>query len=194
MKTGTKTTIGAGVIGFLALTGAGVEGSKHMVGPTGEPQALDASMFAQGAPEAPGIDITTPVNAPRPEVYKRFTTTQGWKTFLDASSDIDLRIGGQWEVYFDPQAKIGSNGCQVLSYLPNEMVAFTWNAPPKFPAERAMRTWVVVTLADAKDGITNVRLRHFGFPDQGNWPEVKTYFVNAWPRVLKALADSFQSR
>jgi len=189
MKTGTKLAIG---VGFFALFAMGVGGAKKMIGPTGEPQAVDATMFVGGGMDAPGIDITTILNAPVAEVYKTFTTSEGWKKFLEAETAIDLRIGGPWEVYFDPQAKIGSNGCQVLSYVPNEMVSFSWNTPPSFADERAKRTWVVVTFSDAGNGKAGVRLRHFGFVPEGKWPEVRTYFAEAWPNVLKALADSFQ--
>ena len=169
----------------------GVADMKSMVGPTGEPQAVNAGFFVAGGMEAPGIDVSALVSAPRSDVYRRFTTSDGWKSLLGTQADIDLRIGGPWEIYFDPNAKIGSNGCQVLSYVPDEMVSFSWNAPPKFPDERAKRTWVVVTFTDAADGKTSVRLRHFGFASDAQWPEVKQYFINAWPKVLGALATSF---
>lgn len=186
-----KLAIGIGALGLFAM---GVGGVKKMVGPTGEPQAVDASMFVGGGMDAPNIDISAVVGAPLAEVYQTFTTSAGWKKFLMAETAIDLRIGGPFEVYFDPEKKIGSNGCQVLSYVPNEMVSFSWNAPPKFAEERAKRTWVVVTFADAGEGKTAVRLRHLGFTSEGKWPEIKTYFTNAWPNVLKALSDSFQAK
>ena len=48
---------------------------------------------------------------------------------------MDLRIGGPFELYFGgpdvPHDQRGSNGCQVLTYVPGEMLSFTWNAPPK---------------------------------------------------------------
>lgn len=186
-----KLAIGLGALGLLAM---GVGGVKKMVGPTGEPQAVDASMFVGGGMDAPGIDISSTVNAPRSDVYKQFTTSEGWKKFMGGETAIDLRIGGPWEIYFNPETKIGSNGCQVLSYVPNEMVSFSWNTPPKFAEERAKRTWVVVTFTDAGEGKTAVRLRHLGFTPEGKWPEIKAYFTNAWPNVLKALSDSFQAK
>lgn len=180
--------------GLLALFAIGAAGDRNMLGPTGEPQAVDAAMFVGGGMEAPGIDISTTVNAPVADVYKTFTTSAGWKKFLEADTAIDLRIGGPWEVYFNADTRIGSNGCQVLSYVPDEMVSFSWNTPPKFAEERAKRTWVVVTFAKETDGKTLVRLRHFGFIETGKWPEVKQYFAKAWPNVLSALAESFAKR
>ncbi|MBL8885110.1 MAG: SRPBCC domain-containing protein [Phycisphaerales bacterium] len=189
MKTRTKLALG-----LVALLAMGAGGDGKMIGPTGEPQAVDASMFVGGGMDAPGIDINTVVNAPVAEVYKSFTTSAGWKKTMGVETAIELRIGGPWEIYFDPQTKIGSNGCQVLSYVPNEMVSFSWNTPPKFEQERAKRTWVVVTFADAGSGKTTVRLRHLGFTGEGKWPEVKAYFASAWPNVLKALSESFEGK
>ncbi|MBX3388161.1 MAG: SRPBCC domain-containing protein [Phycisphaeraceae bacterium] len=195
MNTRKNAIRGMGVGLAVALLFAfGVGGVKSMVGPTGEPQAVDSAMFVAGGMEAPAIDVSIAVNAPRGDVYNRFTTSDGWKKFMGTQADLDLRIGGQWEIYFDPNAKIGSNGCQVLSYVPDEMVSFSWNAPPKFSEERAKRTWVVVTFTDAAGGKSNVRLRQFGFATDGNWPEVKEYFVKAWPRVLDALKESYEEK
>lgn len=192
MKRAKAIAVGAGVV-VAAGIGMGIAGNP-LVGPTGEPQAVDASMFIGGGMEAPGIDIQTIVNGPRDEVYKRFTTSEGWKQFLMADSAIDLRIGGLWEIYFNSETKIGSNGCQVLSYVPNEMVSFSWNAPPKFADERAKRTWVAVTFTDEGSGKTQVRLRHLGFTADANWQEVRKYFAAAWPSVLKKLSESFDKK
>lgn len=137
-----------------------------------------------------GFEVTQVVRAPVAAVYGRFTTSAGWKAFLGAESVIDLRVGGAWEVYFGDD-KIGSNGCQVLSYVPDEMVSFSWNAPPKF-AERALRSWCVVHFSKQGEQNTVVRLQHLGFSDSDKWMDVKGYFENAWPNVLGALAKSFE--
>ncbi|MFO0859561.1 MAG: SRPBCC domain-containing protein [Phycisphaerales bacterium] len=182
-----------GTLALIGLAGVGAGSLDPMRGPTGEPQAVDASFFVAGGMAGPGVDVSQPVAAPREEVFKRFTTSDGWKTFLDADAVIDLRPGGPWEVYFNPETKIGSNGCQVLSYVPDEMVSFSWNAPPQFAAERAKRTWVVVTFT-AEGGNTVVRLRQFGFGEGGDWSKVKPYFQKAWPNVLKALSESYEKK
>ncbi len=189
-----RTTACALVIGGLVLSAAGdatlgPSAGNTMTGPTGEPIAVDAGMFPNGGIGVQGFEITQSVNAPVAAVYERFTTSAGWKKFLGAEAAIDLRVGGSWEVYFG-EDKIGSNGCQVLSYIPNEMVSFSWNAPPTF-AERAQRTWCVVHFTKDGENKTSVRFQHYGFSESGNWKKVQGYFEKAWPNVLKALAASF---
>jgi len=189
-----RTTACALVIGGLVLSAAGdatlgPSAGNAMKGPTGEPIAVDAGMFPNGGIGVQGFEITQSVNAPVAAVYERFTTSAGWKKFLGAEAAIDLRVGGSWEVYFGDD-KIGSNGCQVLSYIPNEMVSFSWNAPPTF-AERAQRIWCVVHFTKDGENKTSVRFQHYGFSESGNWKKVQGYFEKAWPNVLKALAASF---
>lgn len=190
-----RTTAGVLVMGGLMLVAAGdaalgPSAANTMKGPTGEPIAVDAAMFPNGGMSTQGFEISQSVNAPVAAVYERFTTSAGWKKFLGVETAIDLRIGGSWEIYFGAD-KIGSNGCQVLSYIPGEMVSFSWNAPPSF-AERAQRSWCVVHFARDGEDKTTVRFQHYGFSDAGNWKQVQGYFEKAWPNVLKALARSFE--
>lgn len=127
------------------------------------------------------------------EVFHCWTTSEGFKSFMSVESNIELRVGGKFEIYFsmDPPAGLrGSEGCQVLAYIPDEMLAFSWSAPPKFPKEREQRALVVVTMMLAEGG-TKVRLVHTGFGEGGQWPEVRQYFDNAWGMVLGALTQKF---
>lgn len=159
--------------------------------------SIDGSIFpASGMVE--GLVKETVVKASPEEVFRMWGTAEGIKSFLGAEARIELRIGGPFEIYFGgadvkPEDR-GSIGCQVLSYVPNEMISFSWNAPPKFPAERAQRAWVVVTMGPEGDGLTRVRLVHTGFGEGGQWGEVRAYFDSAWTGVLGALKGKFEKK
>ena len=103
-----------------------------------------------------------------------------------AGSSIDLRIGGPFELYFLADAEPGqrgSEGCVYLSYIPDEMISFTWNAPPHLSL-RTTNTWVVLTFTDGGDGATHVRLVHAGFLEGEDWDDYRDYFDAAWDSVL----------
>lgn len=138
------------------------------------------------------------VDAPAAEVWRVWTTGAGAQEFFAPHVRIDLRVGGDFEVFFNtaaPEGERGSEGCHVLSYLPEEMISFEWNFPPKIPALRAAgaHTFVVVQLFDAGDGKTRVRLTHLGWQEGEDWDKGLAYFDKAWPWVLGNLQKRFVS-
>ena len=100
----------------------------------------------------------------------------------ELTANIELAIGGAYEWLWDGET--GSNDCQVLSYIPDRMLSFSWNAPPTQPESRAKRTWVVVELTP-KGSSTHVRLTHLGFGTAPHWDETFEYFSAAWEHVLQ---------
>jgi len=133
------------------------------------------------------------------EVWPLWTTSEGLAAWLLPDSHVELRIGGPFELYFMPEAPEGtrgSEGCRILSYVPERMLSFTWNGPPVLPETREARTWVVLDL-DAVEGGTRVRVTHLGWPESGwstegsQWPDTFAYFEAAWAKVLEALVKHF---
>ena len=129
---------------------------------------------------------------PLDEVWKQWTTHEGLMTFFGEDNRIELFPGGAFEIYFmmdNPYGLRGSEGCKVLSFLPQRMLSFSWNAPPKFPDIRSAeyKTWVVVEFEEAKKGETKVTLTHLGWLQEPQWDEVYDYFVEAWDIVLDRL-------
>lgn len=157
---------------------------------------IDTSLFVSHGRVGEGLVKEIQVAASPREVFEAWTTSEGIQGFLGVESTVELAIGGAMELYFGrsigmPVGEQGSEGCQVLSYVPDEMFSFSWNAPPKFPEERTKRSWVVVTMRPV-DGGTLVRLRHVGFGEDGHWGEVEAYFDRAWTNVLQALKEHLE--
>lgn len=157
------------------------------------------------AERPPAIAVERIVNAPVSEVWAKWTTSEGVTSFLESPAKIELRQGGPFEIYFAPDAPEGlrgSEGCTVLSWLPERMLSVTWNAPPKYPGVRnGHRHTFVVVWMDAIDPVTTrVRLTHDGWPSEAEagalaeeWKGTREYFVKAWPNVLSALAEEFST-
>lgn len=137
------------------------------------------------------------VALPPARVWALWTTEAGLASWL-APATIDLRPGGRYEVWFDEDAPVGSRGgegVRVLAFLPERMLAITWNAPPHLATTRDQRTQVVVEFT-AVDGGTHVRLTHHGWPASGladaasEWPATFAYFERAWGMVTQRLATA----
>jgi uncharacterized protein YndB with AHSA1/START domain/uncharacterized protein YciI len=137
------------------------------------------------------------VDAPRDSVWTAWTTPDGIATFSAPEANIELRVGGRYEWLFlpdtEPAGSRGGEGCRILSYLPKEMLSFTWNAPPKFPEARRYRTRVVLQFADAGPGQTRVTLTHLGWGEDKMWDPVYDYFDAAWSSVLTNLQSRFSA-
>ncbi|MEM1414217.1 MAG: SRPBCC domain-containing protein [Myxococcota bacterium] len=157
--------------------------------------AIDESLFVASGMDVARFEVEERIAAPPERIFAAFATAAG---FVDAFgperealvAHIDLAIGGRYEWLFD--GAVGSNGCQVLSYLPGRMISFSWNAPPTQPAQRAKRTWVVVELAP-EDGGTHVRLTHLGFGPGPAWETTRAYFEEAWPHVVATMKANLEA-
>jgi uncharacterized protein YndB with AHSA1/START domain len=128
----------------------------------------------------------------------RLHTSEGAATFFAPQANIRLEPGGPYEILFQPSAprgERGAEGMRVLAFVRERVLAFEWNAPPKFPEIRngPHRSFVVVQLAPAGEGRTRVGLHHGGFGEGGRWSEVRAYFDPAWDWVLANLAKRFDA-
>lgn len=141
------------------------------------------------------IHKTRLVQSSLDEVWWRWTTHEGLLTFFGADNHIELRPGGAFEIYFimdAPSGSRGGEGNQILSYLPKQMLSFSWNAPPSIPEIRNQdhRTWVVVQFEETTPGQSRVSLDHLGWLDGAAWDETFAYFDKAWDMVLNSLVES----
>ena len=154
----------------LALVGTAalLVGAATLPDPTRSDIA--ASSFAASGLVAEGITVEATWPVSPDEAFALMTDPTAWKEHFQLQTNIDLAIGGRFELLFgagaEPPAPVGSQGsegCQILSYIPGEMLSFSWNAPPSFD-ERAQHTWVVITFSPGTEGgTTNLRLRHVVF-------------------------------
>jgi uncharacterized protein YndB with AHSA1/START domain len=89
----------------------------------------------------------------------------------------------------NPVGLRGSETCKILSFLPNELLSFSWNAPPHFESVRnsTYKTWVVVQFFPISESQTRIKLAHVGWPSGDDWDLVFNYFDKAWQMVLEGI-------
>ena len=128
------------------------------------------------------------------QVWNAWTTTEGVKTFFSSDAKVELAVGGSYEIYFILEAPYGSRGsedCRVLSYLPMEMLSFSWNAPQDFGDLRKKHTIVVLQFEEVEPGKVKVVLSQLGWGKEKNWDKLYDYFDKAWSYVLGNLKKRF---
>jgi uncharacterized protein YndB with AHSA1/START domain len=135
------------------------------------------------------------VNASVEAVWHAWTTPEGAVTFFAPRANLQLAVGGPYELYFDLDAPEGSRGgesLKLLSFLPMEMLSFEWTAPPQYPSVRqGPRTWVVIQFYPLSRNEVRVRLTHLGWREGEEWDKVFQYFKRAWDTVLGRLEYRF---
>ncbi len=140
-----------------------------------------------------GIVNTTPA-----ELWKVFSTAEGFKAFGVAQCEMDFKPGGLIKTHYDPKGVIGDDGTvynRILAYEPERMIAFRIDKPPaKFPFPNAwQQTWSVATLTDLGDGRTALRLTGMGYTADEESQKMRAFFKagNAWS--MKKLQTKFET-
>ena len=153
---------------------------------------IDPSTFAAQGIVQRRVEHEVVVAASPRDAWEAWVDPARVTNFLGAQARIDLRIGGRYEIIFLPDApegQQGAEGCRILAYLPGEMLAFSWNAPPQLAEIRSSHTWVVVTFHGSPEGPTRIRLVQTGFGEGPVWDEDVAYFNRAWGTVLRGCRD-----
>ncbi len=151
--------------------------------------AVMATSFSAKAEETEMIEVARLIGAPIAEVWDAWTTKEGFNAVFDGPvlDNIRLEMGGPYEIHWDTSAaegERGSEGCTILSFVPERMLSFTWNAPPSLGEMRGKHSYVVIDFQPLGADLTRVTLRHAGFGDGPEWEPVRAYFEPAWPWVM----------
>lgn len=154
------------------------------------PSPVPIEARAQG--RAIVFDVT--VDKTPAEVFRLWSTPEGVQAFLAPGARIEPRVGGLYQVTFDPAgdpegARHGTQGARVLRIVPEREIAFEWTFPPLGVElhTKPYPTWVEVRLSpsEARPGATRVRFAHRGFASGGKWDLAFEMFRDAnWPLVL----------
>ncbi len=137
------------------------------------------------------------LTVPLVEVWKAWTTSEGVVTFFAPKANIQLKVGGPYELYFDLKAPLGfqgTEGCRLLGFEQTGSLAFDFIAPPQFPNVRRLSTRVDVGFEEVqKGGIVKVSLAHSGFLEGEEWDESFEFFTLSWDLVLGRLQHRFSA-
>jgi len=138
------------------------------------------------------------VSIPPETAWKTWTTIEGVTSFFAPKANVDAKIGGPYELFFDlkaPKGFQGTEGCRVLRLEPPKNLTFEFIAPPQFPNVRRVRTRVDVLFDEVlKGGLVKVSLVHSGFVEGEEWDESFDFFSWSWELVLGRFQHRFSVR
>jgi len=156
------------------------------------------------------IRIELVAGRPPSEVYKLWTTEAGVTKWFAPAARVDPRVGGRYEIIFDPATDPdgsvrGTKGAKILELVPDKKLVFEWIAfegqeragyggPPVMPEPERSRekTRVEVVFEPAPGDVSKTRivLVHNGFREGATWDAALVYFrERGWPGVLRQLTE-----
>ncbi len=123
--------------------------------------------------------------------WKKWTTPNGICAFLGEDANIELKINGKFEVH-NSLYNLHAKNCKILSYLPQEMLSFSWKPPSKFKylEDKQHSIWVVVYFDAVNDSMTRVSIRQAGFGQTNAWKSYFKWSKSNWEDILNQLALS----
>lgn len=150
------------------------------------------------------------INAAPAEVWRIFTTAEGYERAGVAHAEVDLRIGGTIQVHYDPEGRLGDADTlvnEILAYEPERMLALRIEQVPTDFAHRdaLAGTWTVIYLNPAGEGMTQVRIVGLGYTDQPQSQALRKFFSERhratldriakgyWPQCAKCAAEAAAS-
>src|SRR5687768_1631355 len=151
--------------------------------------AVLAAAFMVSAVHAAEPQVTEGfVNAPVADVWRIFTTSEGFKATGVAHAEVDLRIGGTIRTHYDPKGTLGDPGTivnEILAYEPERMLTIRIKqAPASFPYRTAMRsTWTVLYFTPSGE-MTHVRIVGLGYQDDPESQAMRTFFTEGNRQTL----------
>jgi len=126
------------------------------------------------------------VNAPVAEVWRIFTTSEGYLATGAAQADVRLAMGGEIRSHYDAKGTLGDAETivnEILAYEPERMLAIRIKqAPASFPHRDAVAgTWTVIYFAPAGE-MTQVRIVGLGYNDSPASQAMRKFFAegNRW--------------
>jgi uncharacterized protein YndB with AHSA1/START domain len=128
--------------------------------------ALNCGMSPAAVPPVTEVFI----NAPVAEVWRLFTTSEGFKATGAAQAEVDLRVGGAIRSRADTKGKLGDPDTtidEILAFDPEHMLALRpQHMPTGFPGQTALaEVWTVIYFTKSGEDMTHVKIVGLGYTD-----------------------------
>jgi uncharacterized protein YndB with AHSA1/START domain len=136
------------------------------------------------------------VNAPITEVWKVWSTSEGYRSLGVALAEVDLRVGGLIRSRYGADGVLGDDQTienEILAFEPPRMIAIRIHKPPAgFPFKEAWKhTWSVVTLTSLAGGRTHIRAASLGYDTDAESLAMRHFFERGNAQTIKALVAHF---
>lgn len=138
------------------------------------------------------------INAPVAEVWRLFTTSEGFKATGVAQAAVDLRVGGAIRSRADAQGQLSDPDTtvdEILAFDPEHMLAIrTQQASGDFPRTGLDGTWTVIYFTKSGEDMTHVKIVGLGYTDTEPSQALRTFREKRNRTLLDRLAKPYAAQ
>lgn len=145
---------------------------------------------------AKAVQLSATVDATPQEAFDAFATEEGFKAWAVPFAKIDLRVGGEIEASYDPNAVVGGPDNiknRIDAYIPGRLlVIHNVQAPAALPGREAFaKTATIIEFKQVAEGQTEVTVTNIGYGDTPDDAAAYAHFEWGNAYTLDALAKHF---
>ena len=143
------------------------------------------------------LNFSIRLNCQPHRAFQMFTTNNNLESWLTELADVEPKISGKYELFWDPSDKENNStiGCKVTAIEQDKYITFEWKGPKQFKhfmnnADPLTHVVVVFIPSVSNSNLyTDVVLVHSGWRNTPEWEEARQYFDKAWSGALNKLKD-----
>ena len=123
------------------------------------------------------------ISAPVEEVWKAYTTSDGWTGWAAPKAEIDLRVGGRIRTAYE--GEIGgenTNTLQIVNYVPNRLLTLRADVSENWPdimKKDADRLSNVVLFESTGPDTTQIQSFGIGYTNAPEYEQLMSFFIRA---------------
>lgn len=121
--------------------------------------------------------------APIEEVWRAYTTAEGWTAWASPKAEVDLRVGGTILTAY--QGEIGgsnTNTLHIVNYVPERLLTLRAELSKNWPEimqEDAERLSNVILFDEIANGVTRIESYGIGYSDAPEYDQLMSFFIKA---------------
>ena len=121
--------------------------------------------------------------APVKDVWRAYTTADGWIAWASPKAEIDLRVGGTIRTAY--RGEIGgsnTNTLHIVNYVPERLLTLRAELSKNWPEimqEDAEKLSNVILFEEIEDGITRIQSFGIGYTDAPEYDQLMGFFIKA---------------
>ena len=121
--------------------------------------------------------------APVEDVWRAYTTAEGWTAWASPKAEVDLRVGGTILTAY--QGEIGgsnTNTLRIVNYVPERLLTLRAELSRNWPEimqEDAEKLSNVILFDEIADGVTRIQSYGIGYTDAPEYDQLMSFFIKA---------------